>query len=89
LVWLKSIDFGFREHLQHKSRSARLRRARQFVHLLQDLSLPRKTPNVRTCRAVAPSEGGRETLMLIPCKTNRPIGLLFSSAGENASFVQE
>jgi hypothetical protein len=45
LTWLKSIDFGFREHLQHKSRSVRLQLAQQFIHPLRDLSFPRQALN--------------------------------------------
>jgi hypothetical protein len=101
VVWLKSIDFGFRERLQPISGRSPSRQAHRFRSEtripntdLLDESL--RSRNAKTCRAVALSEGGRqtpsterETLMLIPSKTNRPVGLTFSSADANASFVKE
>jgi hypothetical protein len=52
LTWLKSIDFGFREHLQHI-----FRRAPITVSSLLRLFHPKhvfQTPNAKTCRAVVP-----------------------------------
>ena len=78
LTWLKSIDFGFREHLQHKSRSVRLQLAQQFIHPLRDLSFPRQALNANlsndlsdeaSSKSEASAKSERKTPM--PSKTNR------------------
>jgi len=72
LAWLKSIDFGFREHLQPISGRAPLTASSLLRLSHASHAFKRETPKPvapQSRRSGTKADAKRQTLMLIPSKT--------------------